>query len=67
MLLFRSEEHVERRGKPSGALMSTDQIWGLADIWYHDRDDPLWQRRTREESQQVFEDLGLIGDFWKLG
>jgi hypothetical protein len=67
MLLFRSEEHVERSGKPAGAFMSTDQIWGLADTWYHDRDDPKWRRRNLEESQKVFEDLGLTGDFWNLG
>ena len=47
--------------------MSTDQMWGLADAWYHDRDDPQWRRRTREESQKVFDNLGLTGDFWKLG
>jgi hypothetical protein len=66
MLLFRSEEHVGRSGKPPGAFMSTDQIWDLADTWYHNRADPLWRRRTLEESQKVFADLGLTGDFWKL-
>ena len=46
--------------------MNTDQAWRLADIWYQDRADPSWRRRTAEEAEQVFEDLGLTGDFWKL-
>ncbi len=66
MLLFRSEEHVERSGKPLGAFMNTDRAWRLADIWYRDRADPSWGRRTAEEAERVFEDLGLTGDFWKL-
>jgi hypothetical protein len=66
MLLFRSEEHVERSGQPPGAFMNTDQAWRLADIWYRDRADPRWRRRTAEEAERVFEDLGLTGDFWKL-
>ena len=66
MLLFRSEEHVERSGKPVGAFLTPDQMWRLADIWYHDRDDPAWRRRTAEEAEAVFAETGLKGDFWKL-
>jgi hypothetical protein len=66
MLLFRSEEHVERSGKPRGAFLSTDQAWRLADAWYQDRADPAWRRRTADEAEQVFSDMGLIGDFWRL-
>ncbi len=66
MLLFRSEEHVARSGKPRGAFLTTDQAWRLADIWYRDRDDPRWHRRTAEEAENVFAQLGLRGDFWKL-
>lgn len=66
MLLFRSEEHVELAGKPKGAFMTTDQLWRLADTWYHDRDDPQWRRRSADEAEQVFADIGLTGEFWKL-
>ena len=66
MLLFRSEAHVGRSGKPAGAFMTTDQIWRLANTWYHDRDDPLWARPSADESQKIFDDLGLTGEFWKL-
>lgn len=66
MLLFRSEEHVERSGKLKGGLMTPEQMWRLADTWYHDRDDPAWRRRSTDEAEQVFADIGLTGEFWKL-
>jgi hypothetical protein len=66
MLLFRSEEHVERSGKPSGALMTPEQLWRLADTWYRDRDDPSWRRRSADEAEEVFAKIGLTGDFWRL-
>ena len=46
--------------------MTTDQAWRLADIWYHDRDAPGWRRRTADDAQSVFAEIGLTGDFWKL-
>jgi len=70
MLLFRSEEHVQRwldpRGYERGALLSLDQIWGLADAWYRDKRSPEWRRRTPEEAEAVFASLGLTGEFWRL-
>jgi hypothetical protein len=71
MLLFRSEEHVDRwseqRGGGRGGLLMPDQLWRLADAWYRDRMSPDWRRRTTEEAQAVFEDIGLTGPFWRLG
>ena len=70
MLFFRSEEHVERwcraRGLEPGAVLTRDQIWELARAWYGSRMEPQWSRRTTEEAQQVFTDLGLTGPFWQL-
>jgi len=66
MLLFRSEEHVEQSGKAKGALMTPEQMWRLADTWYRDRDDPAWRRRSAEEAEEVFAQIGLTGEFWKL-
>jgi hypothetical protein len=69
MLLFRSEEHVDRwiadRGSERGGLLTADQLWGLADAWYGDRMAPGWRRRTPDEAQAVFERLGLTGPFWR--
>ena len=70
MLLFRSEEHLQRwldqRGYQLGAVMSLPQIWGLAQAWYADRLEAGWRRRTPEEAEAVFASLGLTGDFWRL-
>jgi hypothetical protein len=66
MLLFRSEEHVKRSGKPIGAFMTVEQAWRLANTWYRDRADPGWHRRTAEEAEAVFNEIGLAGSFWKL-
>ena len=70
MLLFRSEEHIEtwnrRRGIITGATLTLDQQWGLARIWYGNRMEPNWRRRTPAEGEAVFASLGLTGEFWRL-
>jgi hypothetical protein len=70
MLLFRSEEHVERWTERSpagrGETFSLEQGWRLADAWYADRLSPDWRRRTAEEAEALFADIGLTGDFWRL-
>lgn len=47
--------------------MTTEQLWRLADEWYHDRDDPSWRRRSAAEAEAVFAGIGLTGEFWRLG
>ena len=70
MLLFRSEEHVDRWGQAKGigrgAAFSLDQAWTLGRVWYADRLSPGWSRRTAEEAEPVFAELGLLGPFWRL-
>ena len=71
MLLFRSEEHVDhwcRQWKlEEGALLSLEQAWRLALAWYGpDRREPAWRRKTVEEIEALFEDLGLTSPFWNL-
>jgi Alkylmercury lyase len=70
MLFFRSEEHVDRwceaKGLPRGALLSIRQLWGLARAWYGDRLSQDWRRKTSEEAEELFEQIGLTGPFWKL-
>lgn len=71
MLLFRSEEHADRWcrrwGQPRGEVLSSEQIWGLAKMWYReDRRESGWRRKTPQEAQQIFADLGLVSDFWQL-
>ena len=71
MLLFRSEEHVDRWceawRQPRGATLQPEAAWRLALAWYAaDRRDPSWRRRTIEETEALFDELGLGGDFWRL-
>lgn len=70
MLLFRSEEHAsrwrERRGLPPGGLLTLEQVAGLADAWYRNRMARDWRRFSLDESQALFAELGLTGDFWRL-
>jgi hypothetical protein len=71
MLLFRSEEHVDRwcqeKGLPRGAVFSLAQGWGLAKGWYSDRLSPDWRSKTTEEAEALFTELGLTGPFWRMG
>jgi hypothetical protein len=70
MLAFRSEEHVarwrEQRCLAPGAVFSPEQLWRLAREWYADRLSPGWRRKTAEETQAVFAEIGLTGPFWQL-
>jgi hypothetical protein len=67
MLLFRSEEHVQRwYGEPPGESMSVRQQWDLARTWYADRTSADWRRRTPAEAEEVFASIGLTGGFWRL-
>jgi hypothetical protein len=71
MLLFRSEEHVDRWCATwrltKGAVMSLGKGWQLARIWYsEDRRDRAWRRRTLEETEAAFANLGFTSAFWNL-
>ena len=71
MLLFRSEEHVDRWCKQwkleRGALLSLDQAWRLALAWYGpDRRERTWRRKTVDETEAMLAELGLTGSFWNL-
>jgi len=61
MRLLRSEDSVE-----GGALIGMQQLWDVAQVWYGDRLDPEWRPRTRDESQRLLADAGLVGEFWEL-
>ena len=70
MLLFRSEEHLERwiaGGRSRGEKMSVDQQWRLAATWFEGRDRPEWTKRSPEEAEEMFRRVGLTGDFWRFG
>jgi Alkylmercury lyase len=70
MMLFRSEEHVDRWcsqwNRPRGATMSLAQGWMLAQLWYGNRLHPEWRVKSTQEARAVFAQVGLLGDFWQL-
>jgi hypothetical protein len=71
MLLFRSEEHVDKWCRDwrfeRGAVVRLGGCWRLAHEWYAaDRRDPNWRRRTADEAQALFTELGLTAPFWRL-
>jgi hypothetical protein len=46
--------------------MSVEQQWRLARAWFEDRLRPGYRRRTAEEAESVFAEIGLTGPFWSL-
>ena len=69
MLLFRSEEHVDRwcrrRGLERRPLVALDVLWRLAVAWYANRLTPEARRPMGDEIRRIFESLGLTGSFWR--
>ena len=61
MRLFRSGEEPG-----TGATVDLDTLNRLAQRWYGDRLDPAWRPRTKQQSQAILTEIGLVGDFWQL-
>jgi hypothetical protein len=41
-----------------------DQLWQMAVTWYGTRLQPISRRPAAAEMRQIFESIGLRGDFW---
>jgi hypothetical protein len=54
------------RGVDVGYIGPLGQVWRLARAWYGDRLEPGFRRRTPDEAQALFAELGLSGAFWQL-
>jgi hypothetical protein len=69
MLLFRSEEHVDRwcaaRGAPRRPLVSLAQLWELATAFYSNRLTPEARRPMGAEIRAIFDRIGLTDPFWR--
>jgi hypothetical protein len=46
--------------------MPAANLWQLSQHWYDGRLSPDWKPPTRESSQQLLEDAGFTGSFWRL-
>lgn len=51
---------------PRGAVITPEQAWQLADGWYRHKLQPDWRRHTPDETEALFDRIGLTGSFWNL-
>lgn len=54
------------RGARARRPVDLPTLWALASRWYDDRLTPDWRRRTPEQRQAVFDEVGLTGGFWSI-
>lgn len=70
ILFFRSEPQIaawsNAHGINHGAVLTMDQAWGLASRWYGSALQPDWRRKTAAEAAELFQSLGLDGEFWAV-
>jgi len=55
------------QGLARGAVLTIEQVWRFAQLWYGDCLSPGFRRPTGEEAQAILARAGLTGDFWRLG
>lgn len=71
ILFFTSERKVDRwcdcHNRPKGALLAMPDAIRLAERWFGDYASPSWRRKTPQEAQTLFRELGLDPEFWTLG
>jgi len=69
MLFFRSEADLDAwlRAKKAthGATLTIPQLWQLSQRWYHNRMDVEYHGRSSEQVREIFEEAGLVSDFWQ--
>jgi hypothetical protein len=68
MLFFRSEELIGQwcrdHRSPVRPSVGLDQLWQMAVTWYGTRLEPESRRPAPAEIRQIFDGIGLHGDFW---
>lgn len=67
---FCNRDHAEQwtanRGPGSGYIAPATAVWQLAQGWYGDRIYTDFKPHTRDFNQQLLEEAGLTGEFWRL-
>ncbi|WP_257879659.1 alkylmercury lyase family protein [Kocuria flava] len=68
--LFCTQDHAERwtveHAPATGYIADALTVWDLAQAWYGDRLDPDFIPHTREHNQDLLDERGLTGEFWRL-
>jgi len=69
MLFFRSEADLEvwlrARNASRGGTLTVAKLWELSQLWYRDRMEVDYHGRSLEQVREIFEDVGLVSDFWQ--
>jgi len=69
-LFFRSEDAIDtwcaEHGMARGETLPVEQVWSLAQLWYHNRLDADYHGRSAAEAVAIFRRLGLTSPFWSL-
>ncbi|KAF5858673.1 hypothetical protein ETB97_003888 [Aspergillus alliaceus] len=58
-------EWPQKYGFYSGEIMTLKTLWLLSKAWYHDKHTYGYDRKTAEEVETLFNQLGMTSDFWK--
>ena len=70
ILFFSSESQIEqwaaRHGRPKGAILNMPTALRLAQRWFGDYAQPDWRRKTPEQAEAIFSELGLDPGFWNI-
>ena len=56
----------QRQNIAVGAIVDLERLWKLARMWYNDRFDANWRRKTIPEREAILDAVGLGGPFWNL-
>jgi hypothetical protein len=70
MVFLRSEDHLQRwlgdNGFEAGATLSAPTMNELARRRYWTKLDPGWTPPTPADLEELLDELGLTGEFWRL-
>lgn len=70
MRFFRSEAALhqwqQEQNVTQGEVLTVNQMWALANAWYHDRLAPTYRSRTVAQVEAIFRALGLTSSFWYM-
>jgi hypothetical protein len=70
VLPFRTTADIEkwcgRHGVRMGQAVRLTQVAKLARAWYGSHSSPEWKKWSVADAQEIFTQVGLTSDFWKL-
>ena len=49
-----------------GGIVTIEQMWRLAKEFYQGKLKLDWSPKSKSEKQELFTELGLTAEFWKL-